>query len=231
MKILAIDTATESCSAALLNDQRINSPTPVEIDRGHAERILPMVDALLAEAGLRLQDLDALAFGRGPGRFTGVRLAASVIQGLAFGAQKPVLPVSDLQAVAQQVLDAHLDANSVLVCNDARMQEVYWACYQRSESGLATLLGTEQVAKPSSVTIPPGVQLPIHAAGRGFRAYADLTERLRPSLAAVHDSLLPRALEIVKLAAADFEAGRAVPAEKALPVYLRDDVARPSSRL
>jgi tRNA threonylcarbamoyladenosine biosynthesis protein TsaB len=230
MRILAIDTATEACSASLLdNDRRIDSPT-VEMDRGHADRILSMVDALLQEAGVRLMDLDALAFGRGPGGFTGVRLAASVTQGLAFGAQKPVVPVSDLRAVAQQVLDVSLEARTVLVCNDARMQEVYWACYERGPSGLAVLSGIERVSKPSSVTIETNVALAIHGAGRGFRAYPDLTERLSTSLAAVHDSLLPRAQEIVQLAAADFASGLAVAPEHALPVYLRDDVARPASR-
>jgi tRNA threonylcarbamoyladenosine biosynthesis protein TsaB len=229
MRILAIDTATEACSAALLNDQRINS-SYVEMDRGHAERILSMVDTLLSEAGLRLADLDALAFGRGPGGFTGVRLAASVTQGLAFGAEKPVVPISDLRAVAQYALDANADAQTVLVCNDARMQEVYWATYVRAPSGLASLSGVEQVAKPPSVSLPDAAVSPIHGAGRGFRAYPDLKARLGPLLAQVHDTLLPRADEIVRLAAAEFAAGRIVSPEQALPVYLRDDVARPTSR-
>jgi tRNA threonylcarbamoyladenosine biosynthesis protein TsaB len=229
MKILAIDTATENCSVALLyDDRRINSPT-LEMDRGHAERILTMVDDVLAEAQLSLSDLDALAFGRGPGGFTGVRLAASVIQGLAFGASKPVVPVSDLRAVAQQVFDAHEAARTVVVCNDARMQEVYWAIYVRGPSGLADLNGAEHVGKPAAVAIPPNVALPIHGAGRGFRAYPELNERLRGMLAAVHETVLPRAQEIVRLAEADFAAGLAVPAERALPVYLRDDVARPAA--
>lgn len=227
MRILAIDTATEACSAALLVDQRINS-SYVEMDRGHAERILVMVDTLLKEEGLHLADLDALAFGRGPGGFTGVRLAASVTQGLAFGSQKMVVPVSDLQAVAQRVLNTGADVQSVLVCNDARMQEVYWACYCRGPTGLATLIGAEQVTKPSSVVIPTNVPPPVHGAGRGFKAYPELPERLGPSLQAVHDMLLPRADEIARLALAEYAAGHAQPPEKALPVYLRDDVARPS---
>ena len=226
MKILALDTSTEACSAALLNDQRINS-SYVEFERGHAEHILPMIDALLADAKLRLVDLDAIAFGRGPGGFTGVRLAASVTQGLAFGSGKPVLPVSDLRAVAQQVLDSDPAVRTVVVCNDARMQEVYWGVFVRAESGLAELLGVEHVSKPSAVTIPPDVPMPVHGAGRGFRAYSDLTERLSQSLAAIHETLLPRALEILRIAAGDLEAGRAKPADQALPVYVRDDVARP----
>jgi tRNA threonylcarbamoyladenosine biosynthesis protein TsaB len=188
-----------------------------------------MVDEVLANAQLSLSDLDALAFGRGPGGFTGVRLAASVIQGLAFGANKPVVPVSDLRAVAQQVLDADAAARTVVVCNDARMQEVYWAIYIRGPSGLAELHGAEHVGKPFAVEIPPNVESPIHGAGRGFRAYPELNERLRGTLAAVHETVLPRAQEIVRLAEADFAAGLAVPAERALPVYLRDDVARPAA--
>ena len=227
MKILALDTSTEACTAALLNDDhRINSPY-VEFERGHAEHILPMIDALLASAKLRLADLDAIAFGRGPGGFTGVRLAASITQGLAFGSGTPVLPVSDLRAVAQQVLDADPTAATVVVCNDARMQEVYWGIFVRGASGLAEVRGDERVSKPPEVTIPPDVPMPIHGAGRGFRAYPDLTERLAPSLAAVHPALLPRASEILRIAARDFEEGCAIPAEQALPVYVRDDVARP----
>jgi tRNA threonylcarbamoyladenosine biosynthesis protein TsaB len=227
VKILALDTSTEACTAALLNDdQRINSPY-VEFERGHAEHILPMIDALLASAKLRLADLDAIAFGRGPGGFTGVRLAASITQGLAFGSGTPVLPVSDLRAVAQQVLEADPTALTVVVCNDARMQEVYWGVFVRGASGLAELRGDERVSKPSEVTISPDVPTPIHGAGRGFRAYPDLTERLTPLLAAVHPALLPRAYEILRIAVKDFEEGRAIPAEQALPVYVRNDVARP----
>jgi tRNA threonylcarbamoyladenosine biosynthesis protein TsaB len=226
VKILALDTSTEACSASLLNDQEITG-SYVEFERGHAEHILPMIDALLADAKLRLVDLDAIAFGRGPGGFTGVRLAASVTQGLAFGAGKPVVPVSDLQAVAQQVMDAHLAVRSVVVCNDARMQEVYWAVFVRSESGLAVPLGEERVAKPSQVELPSDLPGPVHGAGRGFRAYPDLTERLTGLLAVVHEQLLPRASEILRIAAWEFKAGRFLPPEEALPTYVRDNVATP----
>jgi tRNA threonylcarbamoyladenosine biosynthesis protein TsaB len=155
MKILALDTATEACSAALLVDGQLVATREAEFERGHAEHILPMIDAVLTEGGVALGAADAVAFGRGPGGFTGVRLAASVTQGLAFAANRPVVPISDLAAVAQRALDIEPTMDRVLVCNDARMQEVYWACFARDPQGLATLVGSEHVAPPETVELPP----------------------------------------------------------------------------
>jgi tRNA threonylcarbamoyladenosine biosynthesis protein TsaB len=229
-KILALDTATESCSAALLIDGKLTA-REMEFERGHAEHILPMIDMLLIEAGLRLSDVSVLAFGRGPGGFTGVRLAASIAQGLAFGAGLPVVPVSDLAALAQRAFDLAFAPERVLVCNDARMQEVYWACFERAENGLARLLGAEHVGPPQSVTLPaswadapPGS---VAAIGRGFRAYPVLQESVGPRVRVARDDLLPRASEIARLALLDVMAGRLLAPEEAIPVYLRDDVARP----
>jgi tRNA threonylcarbamoyladenosine biosynthesis protein TsaB len=234
MKLLAIDTATEACSAALWLDGRLITRED-EFDRGHAEHILPMVDQVLAEAGLTLRALDALAVGRGPGGFTGVRLGVSVAQGLAFGSDLPVVPVSDLRAVAQRAFDIEANAARVLVCNDARMQEVYWACFERGPDGLAQLAGAEHVSAPAAVTLPPdwlpgsgNARAPVCAIGRGFRAYPQLRDLAGPG-AVVLEQLLPRAAEIARLAVPEVLAGRAVPAEEALPVYLRDDVARPKA--
>ena len=232
MKILALDTSTEACSAALLADGRVLARAE-EAPRGHAELILPMVECLLAEAGLTLRGLDALAFGRGPGSFTGVRLAASVVQGLAYGAGLGVVPVSTLRAVALQAF-AHPEgaaADHVLVCNDARMQETYWCAYRRGADGLPEALRDEAVGPPASVARPPvdGVARWI-GAGRGFRAYPSLGGSLpsgvSPSAALV--DLLPQATAILELARPEVAAGRLRPAAEALPVYLRDDVARPS---
>jgi tRNA threonylcarbamoyladenosine biosynthesis protein TsaB len=220
MKILAIDTATELCSAALVVGSTVLS-RELETERGHAEHILPMVDVLLAEAGMSLSGLDAIAFGRGPGGFTGVRLAASVTQGLAFGAQLPVIPVSDLAAVAQRVLDLDAQAGRVLVCNDARMREVYWGCFERSSNGTASLVSAESVGPAASVQLPRGWEQGVSGAGRGLRIYPEL----KPLVLKAYDDLLPRAVEVARLA---LHSSRVAP-EQAIPVYLRDDVARPAS--
>jgi tRNA threonylcarbamoyladenosine biosynthesis protein TsaB len=226
MTILAIDTATEGCSAALLTTHGLLERF-VELDRGHSERILGMIDELLAESGVTLRALDAIAFGRGPGAFTGVRLAASITQGLAFGADRPVVPVSDLRAVAQRVLDAAPNAQAVLVCNDARMREVYWGCFVRDRDGLAEAASPERVGAPTSVEPPPELSGEVHGAGRGFRAYPALAQRLSPRLASIEAALLPRAAEVARIGWVEYRRGRAVTAEAALPVYLRDEVAQP----
>ncbi|HKT73280.1 MAG TPA: tRNA (adenosine(37)-N6)-threonylcarbamoyltransferase complex dimerization subunit type 1 TsaB [Steroidobacteraceae bacterium] len=228
MRILALDTATESCSVALSIDgeDRIRD---AELPRGHAERILTMIDQVLAEADASLRSLDAIAFGRGPGSFTGVRLAVSVVQGLAFGADLPVVPVSDLRAVAQRVLHDVPGSSRVLICNDARMNEVYWACFERGPDGLAAFLTEECVGAPGTVTLPSSWTGEVAAAGRGFAAYPGLASRLSQQLGSVHDRLLPHAREIALLARTEVQAGRTVAAEQALPTYLRDEVARPQS--
>lgn len=227
MNILALDTATEMCSAAVLSAGKLFT-REAELDRGHAEEILRMIDAVLAEAGLTHDKLDAVAFGRGPGAFTGVRLAASVAQGLSFAWSLPVVPISDLAAVAQRALDLDTSIDRVLVCNDARMKEVYWGCFERRE-GLASLVGEERVGAPETVQLPAHWTDRVGGAGRGFRAFPELEARLGARLASVQPELLPRAAEVARLAVPELAAGRTVPAEQALPVYLRDEVARPSS--
>ena len=230
MKILALDTATENCSAALLIDGKLTA-REMESDRGHGDHILPMIDILLIEAGLRLREKDAIAFGRGPGGFTGVRMAASVAQGLAFGAGLPVVPVSNLAALAQRAFDLAFSPERVLVCSDARMQEVYWGCFELAENGLGRVLGGEHVAPPQSVTLPSAwAEAPprsVAGIGRGFRAYPTLPNLVAPRVAVARDDLLPRAAEIARLATFDATAGRLLKPEEAIPVYLRDDVARP----
>jgi tRNA threonylcarbamoyladenosine biosynthesis protein TsaB len=236
VRILALDTATENCSVALMIDGRVLA-REVELERGHAERILPMIDELLAEAGTTLRSLDAIAFGRGPGSFTGVRLAATVTQGLAFGASVGVVPVSDLRAVAQRAFEHCAALNRILVCNDARMSEVYWGCFERGADGLAAQKGDEHVGKPLTVALPEGWTDAV-GVGRGFAVYADDLRTAVPGVFAgelrtlnplaapeAYDRLLPRAAEIVLLAAREVAEGRIVSADAAIPVYLRDNVA------
>jgi tRNA threonylcarbamoyladenosine biosynthesis protein TsaB len=223
MKILALDTATEACSVSLMvGTQRLDRYQ--EMERGQAELILPMVESVLAEGGVLLRELDAIAFGRGPGGFTGVRLAASVVQGLAFGAGIGVVPVSDLAAVALQASHALPAARSVLVANDARMKEVYWASF-----GVEALLissGPERVSPPGEVLLPEfPAGMPWLAAGRGLRAWPELAERCRASGATVFPDMLPRAAEVLALALPQVQAGQVLDPTEALPVYVRDRVA------
>jgi tRNA threonylcarbamoyladenosine biosynthesis protein TsaB len=227
MKILALDTATQACSTALLTADAVIT-RELLTERGHAEHILSMIDAVLAEAGIGLHEVSALAFGRGPGAFTGVRLAASVAQGLAFAAQLPVVPVSDLLAIAQRALDEDRELEHVLVCQDARMQELYWACFDRGTDGQASLVGAENVGRAGEVELPAAWRGAIGAAGQGFRVYPELKNTPKDGFASTREDLLPRAFEIARLAWPCALAGLTVSAQEALPVYVRDDVTRTS---
>jgi tRNA threonylcarbamoyladenosine biosynthesis protein TsaB len=229
MRILALDTATENCSAALFIKGACLEREQ-HLGRGAAEVLLPMVEALLAEGGIGLRDLDAIAFGRGPGGFTGVRLAASVTQGLAFGAGLGVVGVSDLRALAQRALGEAPHCLRVLACTDARMQEVYCGAFERGTSGLAAPAADERVVPPQQVSLP-------HAwaagpepwgVGSGFGAYPQLGATLAGRLAGIRGDLWPRAREIAQLAAVEVTAGHLDPPERAQPVYLRDDVTQPA---
>ena len=233
MRVLALDTSTEACSAALMLDDGIRLRFEIT-ERSHAELILPMIDALLAEAGIELTSLDGLAFGRGPGGLTGLRIAAGVAQGLAFGAGLPVAPVSSLAAVAEQVRAG--EGEHILVCNDARMGELYWAAFERhGNTDIAPLtvdyitpLTAEFVASPERVA--DGVDESRHAAGNGIARHPALRARLETAGLRVHDKLYPSAAAIARLGALELAAGRGVDAALALPVYVRDDVARPAAR-
>lgn len=222
LKILAIETAAESCSAALLIGTEVRERFLVQ-PRGHSELILGMMDELLVEAGLRLADLDALAFGRGPGSFTGVRIATGVVQGAAFAAELPVVPISTLAALAQGLV-RESGARRILPAFDARMGEVYWAAYEVGERGLVHPCLAEEVAPADRVSLPSGGDW--HGAGSGWRTYgAVLGQRLGAALAGVSPDLLTSARDVALLGADAYARGLAVAAELALPVYLRDRVA------
>lgn len=228
MKILAIETATEACSAALLIDGTVIERYQVQ-PRMHSQLILPMMDELLAEAGLVLAGLDAIAFGRGPGAFTGVRIAVGVAQGAAFAADLPVVPVSTLAALAQRGF-RELGWRRLLPAYDARMQEVYWGAYAVDAQGLVALQVADEVSAPDRVTVPDGDGW--QGVGAGWGSYHSLLkQRLGDSLESVNADLLCSAHDVALLGAAGFADGKAVAADQALPVYLRDKVAsRPGER-
>jgi tRNA threonylcarbamoyladenosine biosynthesis protein TsaB len=226
MRVIAFDTATELCSAALMSEEAMIKHEVLAASRGHAARILPMIDEVLAEAGIRLADVQAVAFGRGPGAFTGVRLAASIAQGLAFSAALPVVPVSDLRAVAQRALDVAPELTHVLVCQDARMQELYWGCFDRDPDGLAAPAGDEHVSAFDDITLPTLWQAGVGAAGQGFVIRPELAGKWQ--FTRVFDHYLPRACEIARLAWHAVLRGAVVSAAEALPVYVRDQVVQAS---
>ncbi len=218
--LLALDTATEACSVALLHDGQVLSHYEV-IPRLHAQRLLPMIHGLLAEAGISLSAVDALAFGRGPGAFTGVRIAVGVVQGLAFALERPVLPVSTLATIAQRARREQA-VEQVAVAIDARMDEVYWACY-RAQGEDMQLAGIEAVLPPEQVSLPRDAAGSWFGAGTGWR-YA---ERLAVRPSRCDASLLPHAEDLLSLARHAWARGEAVAAEQAQPIYLRDNVATP----
>lgn len=215
MKLLAIDTATERCSVALLVAGRFVERS-VETPRGHADLVLPMVESVLAEAALTLGELDGLAYGRGPGAFTGVRIAVGVAQGLAYGAQLATVGISDLAAVAQQFA---APGARILVCMDARMNEVYWSRFEVNPEGLVMAAAPERV-DPAAAVEPGDATV---FAGTGFSAYPQLGAG-RGGVT-IHAGALPHARHIALLAVAELQAGRGEPADRAQPVYLRDQVA------
>jgi tRNA threonylcarbamoyladenosine biosynthesis protein TsaB len=194
------------------------------IPRLHAQQVLPMVQQVLEEAGVSMAEVDAIAFGRGPGAFTGLRIAVGVVQGLAFALDKPVLPVSSLAAIARRAWRIE-GASQIAVAIDARMDEVYWGCYAL-EDGHMQLQGIEQVCAPEQACLPRSATGEWLAAGTGWAAYAG---RINVPVYGHASESLPHAEDIAMLALHDWQQGRAVDAEQALPVYLRDQVATPKS--
>lgn len=222
--VLALDSATEACSVAVVRGGEVLASRGEMIGRGHADRLLPMVEEVLAQAGFVLGELGGIAFGRGPGSFTGVRVALSVAQGLAYGVGIPLLPVSGLQALALRAHARHGVA-AVLACLDARMGEVYVAGYHCGQQAEPELEGAEAVMAPAGVverlSAAPGRWF---LAGPGAGAYAELREAA--SLAGGRDpELWPDAAEIALLGAHRLQRGAALEPGAATPVYLRNEVA------
>lgn len=227
MKLLAVETATEACSAALYLDGEVIERYHVS-PRDHAQLILPMVDGLMRDAGLKLPDLDALAFGCGPGSFTGVRIATGVIHGIALGGNLRVVPVSTLAAVAQEFFERNGDrCDTAFTAMDARMGEIYFAVYRQNASGFAELLGEEKVTPAEAIAFPDA-----HGAGigTGWGVYRDvLTAKLAGRVGLIETENLPRAGAVARLGACGYAQGLAVDVEDAQPVYLRNKVAKKES--
>jgi len=222
--LLALDTSSEGCSAALFADGKVTEKFEIA-PRGHTRLLMPMIRALLAEHGLRPADLDALAFARGPGSFTGVRIATGVVQGLAWGLDLPVVAVSSLETVALGAIEALQvrEGEGIAVAFDARMSEVYWGCF-RNRSSLPELLGDERVCPPSRVAlVDAGIAIWV-GAGQGWAFRDCMPANVSERINSVDDTLIPRASWVARLAAVKFGQGMAVPAEQAQPVYIRDEV-------
>lgn len=221
MNLIAVETSAEACSAALWYSGQVVERFALA-PRGHSELILPMLDEVLAEGGVSRSSIDALAFGRGPGSFTGVRIAAGVIQGIAYALDRPVVPVSSLLALAQGVMRSQ-GKRRVLTAFDARMGEVYWAPCE-AEKGQMRLTGEEVVCPPASVPLPAGDGW--CGAGSGWRSYdGELSAVIGGQLETRLPDAQCHALDVAVIAAEGFAAGEAVDAAQALPVYLRDRVA------
>jgi tRNA threonylcarbamoyladenosine biosynthesis protein TsaB len=227
-KILALDTSTQACSVALSINGEVREDFR-DIPRQHTQLLLPMVQQILADAGLTLQQLDGIAFGRGPGSFTGLRICTGVVQGLALGAELPVAPISTLAALAWQAREEH-QADGVLAALDARMDELYWGAYRFEPGALTpTLLGDERVCPAERVErIEPSLLAQGRWVGYGTGwCYRDrLPAALQNAVVLIEPQREPRASAIAKLGAVVIEAGQGVLPEHALPVYLRDNVAK-----
>ena len=216
MRLLAFETATRRLSVALWQDGELLERS-AELPNGGSELLLPWVRELLAEAGLTLAQIDGIAFGAGPGGFTGLRLACGVAQGLAFGLDRPVLPVSTLEALALACGE-----REVWTCLDARMNEVYCAAYRVAGDSVEQLM--TPVCLPPAV-VPAPTLAGVWGVGDGFAAYADLLIAGKRDLAGVRADVFPTAAAVLRLAAPAFARGEAVPAAQAQPIYVRDKVA------
>lgn len=218
MNILALDTSTEFCSAALWRNGQVVERA-VAAGQSHSSLLTAMVDEVLAEAGVSLKAVDGIAYGEGPGSFTGLRIACAVVQGLAFASDIPVTGVGTLRAMA-----VASGAAQVVCCLDARMKEVYHARYVRGAGGVWLEVSAPCVCAPDAVPLPDGPGWT--GCGSGFQAHDEvLRRRLGSALTGVQPGIFPHARDIAALAVPVFVQGRGVPAEQAAPVYVRDKVA------
>lgn len=229
MKLFALDATEAACSVALLIDDEIQQRCITEA-RQHNEHLLPMADALLAEGGIQLQQLDGIAFACGPGSFTGVRIATAVTQGIAWAHDLPVMPVSSLRALAQGAAREH-QAQYVLAGLDARMHEVYWGQFVQDRQGLMQGVQAEQLCAPDALSVRPnnmGSDYNLednrwHGTGSAWHRYHDTLLQHCP-VHQVHPDTFVQAQDIAQLGAADWLQQRYVNAGQILPTYLRNQV-------
>lgn len=222
MKLIAIETSTEACSVALLVDGSLRERHEIA-PRRHGELVLPWIDALLAEAGLAKSALDAVAVGRGPGAFTGVRLGIAVAQGIGFALDRPLVPVSTLATLAFGANAA--PGTPVLAAIDARMGEVYLAGYRIDADGIPLETLAERLCAPDAAEVPATEHW--HAIGTGFAAVdGALLRRFGERVQACDSTALPRAGDVARLAAHACARGEAIAADRIEPAYLRDKVAQ-----
>jgi tRNA threonylcarbamoyladenosine biosynthesis protein TsaB len=217
LTILAIETSTELASAALLRGDQISMKQSLGVQT-HSQTILPMVQSLLTQADILIAQCDAVAFGAGPGSFTGVRTACGIAQGLAFGADIPVIPVVTLHAMAHACRET-MGANQVLAILDARMEEVYWAQYQFAGNAWHTVVAPTLSA--ASAVRPSG---DVVACGNGISSLAAVFGH-QGLLQNARQDIMPHAVHIAQLAQIAFAAGHTVGAGAARPLYLRNRVA------
>lgn len=223
-RILALDTSTDACSVALATDSGVDALFELAA-RSHTQRLLPMVDQLLEQNNCSLGDLDAIAFGRGPGSFTGLRICLGVVQGLAFARRLPVIPVSTLAAMAAGYFRSQAPVECpLLVALDARMNEVYWGLFQHSEEATPKALNNEQVSAPGDVVVELeefNFQQGFEGVGQGWH-YSEL-QTLSPRRHI--QEWYPKAEDVARIALEAHRRGEGLPAHQAQPVYLRDTVS------
>lgn len=227
LKILSLESSTEACSAALLHQGVIQARYQLA-PRQHTHLMLAMLESLLTEATLTLRDLDAIAFSRGPGSFTGNRISASIVQAIAFAVDIPVVPISSLQCLAQGAYREY-QAIQVLAAMDARMNEIYWASYRLGDEGIMLEYDPEQLSDPKQF---PGTTLsPFIGVGSGWDHYPELlkSQFKENQLQQCYPERYPSAYDVALLAANAYKKGQMVSAEQAVPVYLREKVASPKS--
>ena len=221
MNLIAIDTSTSACSVALLAGQRVLTRFDIMPAR-HTEVVIPWVDLLLAEAGIRRCDLDAIGVAIGPGTFTGVRLGISVAQGFAFGLQRRLIPLSTLHLLA---LQAPTHAKNVLACLDARMGEIYVGCFQRDATGALSLLVAESVCLPEAFVLPQTNGL-WYALGSGLDVENKLlSQRINDHCLEQRPSAYPNAADMLPYASQQLAQGQTVDPARVEPIYLRQRVA------